>query len=195
MEQLALQKAYLGHSWLCYSRSRRFPGLYVGSARWSPGSFPCEVAAGCLVSSQLVKACLEWALLLSFTFRPPNWVVSLLTAVPLLTLPGWLPALSDVLCWVVWHFGHSVLLTSVVLDSSLFPPSLLPPTLWHSSGSSLASFVSCLAPDNWCNFPRFLFGSGLHSLPICQLLVLRNHPTPIHCQPSLRWELRSLNHR
>lgn len=141
IEQLALQKAYLGHSWLCYSRSRRFTGLYVGSARWSPGSFPCEVAAGCLVSSQLVKACLEWALL-SFTVRPLNWVVSLLIAGPLLTLPGRLSPLSDVLCQVMWHFGHPVLLTSVVLDS-LFPPSLLPPTL---SSTHLAPHWQALSP-------------------------------------------------
>lgn len=194
MERLALQKAYLGHSWLCYSRSRHFPGLYLGSARWSPGSFPCEVAAGCLVSSKLVKACLGWALL-SFTFRPPNWVVSLLIAVPLLPLPGWLSPLSDVLCQAVWHFGHPVLLTAVVLDSFLFFHLHSYLLLWHSSGSSLASFVSCLASDNWCNFPRFLFGSSLHSLPICQLLIFRNHPAPIHCQSSLQWELRSLSHR
>lgn len=50
-----------------------------------------------------------------------------------------------------------------------------------------------LTPENWYNFSGFLFGSSLHSLPVCQLLILSNYPALIHCQPFPQWELRMLN--
>lgn len=79
---------------------------------------------------------------------------------------------------------------------SLFPPSLLTSHwVWHPSGSSPMCFVSYFWPRTIdVIFPGFLFRSSLHSLPVCQLLTLSNHPVPIHCQLSPRWELGSLTH-
>lgn len=47
MEQPALQKAYLGPGWLCYSCSRGFSGLHLEKPSTLPRQlFPSEVAAG-----------------------------------------------------------------------------------------------------------------------------------------------------
>lgn len=79
---------------------------------------------------------------------------------------------------------------------SLFPPSLLTSHwVWHPPGSPPMCFVSHFWPLTIdVIFPGFLFSSSLHSLPVCQLLILSNHPAPIRRQPSPRREPRSLTH-
>lgn len=139
-------------------------GCIWKSTRWSSGSFPSEVAAGCLGLCEVRRSLLE------ISFSPPLpsrvWAesFSLLTAGPVLTPdPLSRPSvlLAHVPCPGRWHFGRLALFPPGVLDSFLHYREI--GFLWDSHVDPVCAHflsVSC-----W---------------PLGEII-----PLPLPCQPSL----------
>ena len=184
MEQLALQKPYLGPGWFCYSRGRGFPGLHLEKRSMLPGQL--SIWSACWLShlfdmSQdlfgissfppLLNSAPNEYFLIRLQHLSQPW--TLWWGSPVISCPGPGEMVFGIPALFTLGIPDSVLCSHLHISLLLWSGARLTPNLQVSSAIS--------APWWLIPFSQVLTWTSLYSFPVCLWLSsLSNHPAPIH---------------